>query len=108
MLLALALTCSVGVDTLTCRFDAIRTDALIQELAKQSGRALACDAMLAAEPVVADFADQPLDAVTKQLAWVVGGEWVKRGETLVLTRPNALRLQQAREEDQKVREAVQR
>ena len=66
VLCALALVLLQG--TVSFEADAVRTDALVADLARQTGRQLLCDAVVASEPVIAQFKDQPLDDVLKVFA----------------------------------------
>lgn len=98
-LLLLSQTPHVAIDS-----DAIRSGDLVRELSRQTGARLACDEVVADEPLVADFKDRSLDQVLPKIATLVGGEWVENEGVRTLTRSIGLRVRLEREEDERVRD----
>jgi hypothetical protein len=82
--------------------DAVRTGALVESLADQSGRKLTFSPAVADEPVVADFSNVPLNDVLSRIALVVGAEWIAENDELRLTRTSALIARQQREERERI------
>lgn len=91
--------------TVTVASDGLTTRELVLVLTSQSETKLECDGILAKEPLCVDFADQPLEAVMKNLALVVGGEWKEDRGVRRLTRSAKLRKQLQDEQSKAVSEA---
>lgn len=103
ILAAVAVSASVSFAS-----DAVRVDALLEDLASQTGLELRCDAGVGATPVVAQFHERPLDEVLALLGKVVDAEWDVQGGVRRLSRSGELRLKQEREEAKRMAALVDR
>jgi hypothetical protein len=97
ILAALVALCGTA-PTVSFHSNGLPTKALVQVLADLTGRRLSVDALVGAEPIVADLQNVGIDPVLAKLAEVLGAEWIDQGNERKLTRTSVLRAKQARED----------
>jgi hypothetical protein len=88
--------------------DAVTVGALVKDLARQTGTRLDVAPLLAAEPVVAQFENRPLDEVLVRLATLVDADWRDDGGVRMLGRSSSRQTDLERAERRKLAELLTR
>ena len=92
------MVCAASMANITGDFMGMSAEALVKELAKQSGQDLRASATVQSEVLFMSVHDKPLEDVKARLANAMGAEWKKEGDTWFLTRSGVLAQQQKNKE----------
>lgn len=103
-----SLALSQSGPAVTYAADAVTVGELVKALAKQANVRLDVAPAVAAEPVVVQFKDRPLDEIQARLASLVGAAWIDNGGVPTLSRPASLRTDQEREERRRMADCLTR